>query len=354
MRTSTSAFLASSQRCRLEGEHEGLSLVSACFFRLCVDRDTQISEVSNARMQLTRASHPRDQRHQALLQEGRLDAPSGSSGVHRMRHVPSIPVEVAATLVILERARVTELDAGGGGQRVSQQVATHTVNARASDAQHGAQARGAGPGILRGVTLHAHLLAERLSAGGAVGIADQHLLAVLELRHKLVPCWLHGFAVASPARRRFQRSGPGGRCGPGAGQARARRGPAREEQRVRNNACGDGRGPRAARPAPGGATREAPGPGACSPHRTHPRARRRWRRACAGRATEMGRCVLGVQGRGGRRRHQGAWNLTKTVLPADSSSKLSFVSECPDTAATATAHRSAARSTMRGMSSVGE
>ena len=158
MRTSTSAFLASSQRCRLEGEHEGLSLVSACFFRLCVDRDTQISEISNARMQLTRASHPRDQRHQALLQEGRLDAPSGSSGVHRMRHVPSIPVEVAATLVILERARVTELDAGGGGQRVSQQVATHTVNARASDAQHGAQARGTGPGILRGVTLHAHLL----------------------------------------------------------------------------------------------------------------------------------------------------------------------------------------------------
>jgi len=31
----TSAFLASSQRCKLEGEHEGLSLVSACFFRLC-------------------------------------------------------------------------------------------------------------------------------------------------------------------------------------------------------------------------------------------------------------------------------------------------------------------------------
>ena len=250
MRTSTSAFLASSQRCRLEGEHEGLSLVSACFFRLCVDRDTQISEISNARMQLTRASHPRDQRHQALLQEGRLDAPSGSSGVHRMRHVPSIPVEVAATLVILERARVTELDAGGGGQRVSQQVATHTVNARASDAQHGAQARGTGPGILRGVTLHAHLLAERLSAGGAVGIADQHLLAVLELRHKLVPCWLHGFAVASPARRRSQRSGPGGRCGPGAGQARARRGPAREEQRVRNKAFGTTRAETAAGHAP--------------------------------------------------------------------------------------------------------
>ena len=36
--TSTSAFLASSQRCRLEGEHEGLSLVSACFFRLLVAR----------------------------------------------------------------------------------------------------------------------------------------------------------------------------------------------------------------------------------------------------------------------------------------------------------------------------
>ena len=51
---------------------------------------------------------------------------------------------------------------------------------------------------LRRVTLHAHLLAERLSVGSAISIADQNVLGVLELRHKLVPCWLHGFAVTSP------------------------------------------------------------------------------------------------------------------------------------------------------------
>lgn len=56
--------------------------------------------------------------------------------------------------------------------------------------------------ILRGIALHADLLAEGLALRGAVAIANQHLLAVLVLRHKLVPCWLHGFAVASPAGRR--------------------------------------------------------------------------------------------------------------------------------------------------------
>ena len=55
---------------------------------------------------------------------------------------------------------------------------------------------------LRGIALHADLLAEGLAIAGAVAIADEHLLAVRVLCHKLVPSWLHGFAVATPASTR--------------------------------------------------------------------------------------------------------------------------------------------------------
>jgi hypothetical protein len=81
------------------------------------------------------------------------------------------PVEVAAALVILERARVTVLDTERGG-RVAQGILTgERPRPRQRRAARRSSARRARR-ILRGVALHADLLAEGLALGGAVAVSD--------------------------------------------------------------------------------------------------------------------------------------------------------------------------------------
>jgi len=62
-----------------------------------------------------------------------------------------------------------------------------------------------------GVSLHTHLLAQRLTINRAVTVSDEHILVALVFRHKLVPCWLHGFAVASPRRLKLDKNRLAGR-----------------------------------------------------------------------------------------------------------------------------------------------
>ena len=57
-----------------------------------------------------------------------------------------------------------------------------------------------GKHLERRVPAHAELVAERLAAGGAVGVGDEDLVGALEVGGELVPVGLHLLAVAAPRR----------------------------------------------------------------------------------------------------------------------------------------------------------